>query len=127
MIAFLGMYDRPETRAANDRLWASIRDHLGRGPQHLSRQVDVWQTWASPDLIFAQTCGMPYRTRLHDTVNLVGTPDYRLPGCAPGHYNSVFVVGRDAPGEQLADFAGKTLAYNEPMSQSGWASRRRPI
>lgn len=28
MIASLGMYDRPETMAANDRLWALVRDGL---------------------------------------------------------------------------------------------------
>ena len=31
MIASLPMYDRPETAAANDRLWQGVRERLGQG------------------------------------------------------------------------------------------------
>ena len=51
MIAHLGMYDRPETAAANDRLWTAMRAHLGRGPDALTRDAEVWQVWQSPDLL----------------------------------------------------------------------------
>lgn len=122
MIAALGMYDMPALRGANDRYWATIRSHLGYGPRHLSRDADMWDIWQSPDLLLAQTCGMPYRTRLHGRVTLVGTPDHGLPGCPPGHYRSVLVVRADAPGDRPADFAGGIFAYNEALSQSGWAA-----
>lgn len=122
MIACLPMYDRAETAAANDRFWAGIRDHLGEGPAALTRGGDLWQQWQSPDLIFAQTCGYPYRAVLHGKVTLIGTPDYGLPGCPPGHYNSVFVVRKGAEGATLADFADARFAYNEALSQSGWAA-----
>ena len=121
MIAMLGMYDMPAIQGANDRYWQLIRDNLGYGPEHLSRDCDFWEIWQSPDLLFAQTCGMPYRTRLHSKVNLIGTPDYGLPDCPPGYYQSVFVVNTDADGETLADFSAGTFAYNELLSQSGWS------
>ncbi|CUI01827.1 phosphate/phosphite/phosphonate ABC transporter substrate-binding protein [Leisingera aquaemixtae] len=122
MIAHLEMYDRPETAAANDRFWASIRDHLGGGPGQLTRGADFWEVWKSPDLLLSQTCGCPYRTRLYGEVELVGTPDYGLPGCPPGHYNSVFVARKEDAGQPLGSFAGRRFAYNEALSQSGWAA-----
>jgi len=122
MIAHLGMYDRPETAAANDRFWASIREHLGGGPEQLTRGADFWEVWKSPDLLLSQTCGCPYRTRLYGEVELVGTPDYGLPGCPPGYYNSVFVARSEDAGKPLSAFSGRRLAYNEGLSQSGWAA-----
>lgn len=121
MIAMLGMYDMPALQGANDRFWQLIRSHLGQGPEQLSRDRDYWQMWQSPDLLFAQTCGMPYRTRLHDIVGLIGTPDYGLTGCPPGYYRSVFVAHADADGDTLTDFARGRFAYNESRSQSGWS------
>lgn len=122
MIAHLGMYDRPETAAANDRFWALIRSQLHDAPGGLSREGDVWKVWTSPDLLLAQTCGCPYRTRLYGEVELVGTPDHGLPGCPPGHYNSVFIARKDRAGEPLQAFGGTVFAYNDGLSQSGWAA-----
>jgi ABC-type phosphate/phosphonate transport system substrate-binding protein len=122
VIAALGMYDMPWLRDATDRYWTLIRQALGHGPAALTRDSDPWAIWQSPDLLFAQTCGMPYRTRLHGQVRLVGTPDYGLTGCPAGHYNSVIVVRGDDPRDTLAAFAAGTIAYNEPLSQSGWAA-----
>lgn len=122
MIASLPMYDRPETRHAHDRYWQAIRAHLGEGPVALTRDGDLWQHWLSPDLIFSQTCGYPFRAELHDKVTLVGTPDYGLPGCPPGHYNSVLVARADDARDTLEAFADARFAYNEALSQSGWAA-----
>lgn len=121
MIASLGMYDMPALQSANDRFWHAIHTHLSDGPQHLTRDGDAWDIWQSPDLWLAQTCGMPYRTRLHDHVKLVGTPDYGIAGCPPGYYCSVLVARADRTGTQAADFASGKFAYNDAMSQSGWA------
>ena len=93
MIAALGMYDLPPIQGANDRLWLGIQHHLGRGPQTLNRHSDPWDIWQSPGLLFAQTCGMPYRTTLHGKVQLIGTPDYGLEGCPPGFYQSGVAAG----------------------------------
>ena len=120
MIATLPMYDRPETAAANDALWRAIRTRLGFGPDHLTRPDDPWPLWQSPDLLLGQTCGLPYRARLHDRVQLVGTPDYGLEGCPPGYYCSVFIA-RSA-NTTLQDLSGQRFAYNESLSQSGWAA-----
>jgi ABC-type phosphate/phosphonate transport system substrate-binding protein len=116
------MYDRPETAAANDRLWEGVRDRLGQGPGVLTRGGDLWAAWQSPDLILSQTCGLPYRARLHDRVRLVATPVHDLPDCPEGQYYSVFVVRADDPRARPQDFADAVLAYNEPLSQSGWAA-----
>ncbi len=122
MIAFLGMYDPPPLRAANDRFWQAIRAQLDNGPARLTRDGDVWDIWTAPDLLLAQTCGYPYRARLHGQVQLVGTPDYGLEGCPPGHYHSVLIVNADSPAERPEDLSGRVFAYNEPLSQSGWAA-----
>lgn len=121
MTAMLGMYDMPALRASNNRFWDLIKTHLGFGPTSLERSRDFWAIWRDPDLIFAQTCGMPYRTQLHDAVQLIGTPDYGLPGCPEGYYRSVFVARADDP-RSLAELTDGVFAYNEPLSQSGWSA-----
>jgi ABC-type phosphate/phosphonate transport system substrate-binding protein len=127
MIASLGMYDLDHTRAANDRLWALIRDGLrARGldaPEALTRgEAAYWPAWEAPDLVLSQTCGYPFRARLHGRVAYVGTPDYGVPGCPAGHYRSVFVARADDPREGLQAFDGAAFAFNEDLSQSGWAA-----
>lgn len=114
MIASLPMYDRAETAAANDRLWSGIRAHLGRGPAGLTRAADLWEHWQSPELLLSQTCGYPYRARLHGKVQLVGTPILDLDAPA-GCYFSVLVR---RPGTRALDM----MAYNDALSQSGWAA-----
>lgn len=126
MIASLGMYDRAETAAANDALWAAIREGLQRrgiaAPAVLTREdAAYWPAWQSPDLLLSQTCGFPYRARLHGKVTLIGTPDYGLPDCPPGYYCSVFVA-RATDSRALPEFREAAFAYNEALSQSGWAA-----
>jgi len=127
MTASLGMYDFGPLRAANDRYWALIRVGLAsRGidaPATLTRgEHAFWTAWQAADLVLSQTCGYPYRMRLHGSVTLVGTPDFAQDGCLPGHYCSVFVVRANEPRTDLADFRTARFAYNEPLSQSGWAA-----
>lgn len=118
MIATLPMYDRLEMRAATDSLWQAIRAALGYGPVQLTRHANPWLLWRDQNLLLGQTCGLPYRRQLAKHVKYVGTPDYGLKGCPPGYYASVFIASRDA---NLSEFHDKTFAYNEPLSQSGWA------
>lgn len=127
MIASLGMYDRPETAAAHDRFWALIRTALQdkgvAAPEALTRgDAAYWPAWQSPDLVLSQTCGLPFRAKLAPHVTLIGTPDFGIEGCAPGYYNSVFVARRDDTRTDLAAFAGARFAYNDALSQSGWAA-----
>ncbi len=123
MIAALPMYDRPETAGAYDAFWEEIRAALGFGPQALTRDVDVWSIWTSPDLLLAQTCGLPFRARLHAQVTYVATPDFDLTGCAAGHYNSV-IIARQDDARDLADLLSARVIANERLSQSGHAALR---
>ncbi len=127
MIAALGMYDMPQVQAANDRYWRAIRDGLrARGqaaPEALTRgDAAFWPAWEAPDLVFSQTCGYPFRSRLHGRVTLIGTPDFGVPGCPPGYYCSVFIVRKGDERAKLKDFSGARFAYNHGLSQSGWAA-----
>ncbi len=127
MIASLGMYDRAECQPANDRLWALIRDGLraegAQASDALTRGAGAyWEAWQAPDLILSQTCGFPYRARLYGKVALIGTPDYGVDGCAPGYYRSIFVARKDNPRNSLAEFDEANLAFNDDLSQSGWAA-----
>jgi ABC-type phosphate/phosphonate transport system substrate-binding protein len=131
LIASLGMYDRAETGAANDRFWTLIADALrARGiaaPNALTRGDGAyWRAWSDPDLVLSQTCGFPYRSRLHGSVRLIGTPDYGLAGCPPGHYRSV-LIARKGDQRPLSDFADARFAYNEALSQSGWAAPQNHV
>lgn len=125
MIAALPMYDRPENAAAHDALWAGVRAGLAaRGidaPEMLDRDTGLWEGWTDPALVLGQTCGLPFRTRLHDRVTLIGNFDYGLPDTPPGHYRSLFVTRTDEPGD-VADFATRRFAYNQGDSHSGWAA-----
>ena len=118
-LAYLGFYDMPPVQPANDAYWAAIRARLGYGPDRLSRPDDLWPVWRAPNLLLGQTCSLPYRAHLHDRVQLVGTPDFGLPGCPPGHYRSAIVVRR---GERPRD--GARLGINDAFSQSGWGNPR---
>ncbi|TAG17900.1 MAG: hypothetical protein EAZ40_11755 [Rhodobacterales bacterium] len=121
------MYDFGPAMAANDRLWAGVRDRLRAvgvaAPDALTRgEGAYWPAWEAPNLLLSQTCGYPFRARLVGRVTYVGTPDYGVEGCAPGQYRSVFVVRVDDPRQGLAAFDGAGFAYNEALSQSGWAA-----
>lgn len=118
------MYERPETRASHDRLRDLLKEAMQRrgipAPGRLSRPSDhLLHHWRRPELLFSQTCGHLFRTGLCDLVHLVGTPDYGFAGCPPGHYRSILIRRASDGRTRLADFDGATLAYNDPLSQSG--------
>lgn len=115
------MYDPPSMRAANDAFWAAIRQDLGYGPDALVRGKDLWAIWQSPDLLLAQTCALPWRARLDGAVTLVGAPDFALPGCPPGTYNSVLIARQDDD-RPLSALLTARIAVNDPLSQSGYAT-----
>ena len=122
MISSLPMYDRPETRAANDRLWTHFRDAYGDdAPKTLTRGENPWDHWTNPALVLSQTCGLPYRAKLHGEVTLVGSPIHDLL-CKPGFYYSVIIARRSSNILTEKDFSKPTLAINDPLSQSGWAA-----
>jgi ABC-type phosphate/phosphonate transport system substrate-binding protein len=55
-------------------------------------------------------------------VEILGAPDYGVPGAPPGHYRSAIVVRADDPRTTLAEFRGARLAVNGLDSQSGYGS-----
>lgn len=127
MHASLPMYDRPEMRDQTDRFWALTRDALRDlgidAPEALTREfASPWNLWQSPDLLLSQTCGLPLRARLHDKVQLVATPDFALPGCAPGQYNSVLITRAEQSGTPMTALLKGHIAINEGLSQSGWGA-----
>lgn len=126
MIANLMMYQRPQLDQAHERYWTLIRKHLSDAgmdsPETLSQDAEEFFVWKHPDLVLSQTCGMPYRTWLHDKVQLVGTPDYGLADCPAGYYRSALVVRADDVRTELAAFKDAVFAYNQTFSQSGYAA-----
>lgn len=127
MIASLPMYATPLTTGADARFWALIRDNMHKqghdAPKNLSvAPPDLMEHWRNPALVFSQTCGLPYRAVLKDDVSVIGTPDYGIKGCPAGHYCSVIIARQNDTRNALADFRDARFAYNDPMSQSGWAA-----
>lgn len=126
MIASLMMYKRPQLEGAHERYWALIRKHLSAAgidsPQLLAQDAEEFSVWTHPQLVLSQTCGMPYRTRLHENVSLIGTPDFGLDGCPPGHYRSAIVIRKSDERRKLSDFKDAMFAYNQTFSQSGYAA-----
>lgn len=126
MIASLMMYARPELAQANQNFWVLIRDELSRvnifSPENLSQTADEFLVWEHPELVLSQTCGMPYRLRLHQQVALVGTLDYGLADCPAGYYRSALIVPKNDPRDTIQAFRTATFAYNQTISQSGFAA-----
>ena len=126
MIANLMMYQRPELVEAHSRYWQLIRGNLFEAgidsPEELSQDAEEFTAWNDPGLVLSQTCGMPYRTWLHESVELVGTPDFGLTNCPPGYYRSALIVRDDDPRKNIEEFRTATFAYNQSFSQSGYAA-----
>jgi len=117
MIAGLPMYERPELFQAHDNLWQLIHKQIHGSPQKLSRNVELWELWTSPELLLAQTCSTPYREALFKNTIYVGTPDYNLPDCPPGYYNSIIIGQSD---RTLSQLKNGIFGYNDKFSNSGW-------
>jgi len=123
-IAVLPMYDWDVVRSQTDQLWHKIRDNLAAegvaAPCQLDRESDIPMAWKSGNLVLAQTCGLPYIRDLHSKVQLVGTPDYAIPGCPGGWYNSVIIMRKNDGRNTLEDYKNSRLATNSSESQSGF-------
>ncbi len=122
-IAALPMYDFPELRRETDRLWQAISTEMRKlgldAPEDLSQPDDVWTLWRNPDMIFAQTCGLPYVEHLRNEVTLIGTPDYGVIEGKPGWYTSVVIKRKGDARKDLAEFRSATFTYSSKTSQSG--------
>lgn len=127
-IAAFRMYQRPELYPVFDSLWRVTRDLLrARGigaPEALTViDSDLLSLWQRPDLLLSQACGHPFWHCLRGRVALVGSPNFGLEACAPGHYRSALVVRRDEPRQNLTDFRGATIVCNDLHSHSATPRR----
>jgi ABC-type phosphate/phosphonate transport system substrate-binding protein len=122
--AALSMYDLPELQDANDALWTAVAARLRARdvvdvPDRLTRDLPPEDLWTDPDLLLAQTCGLPLATRLEGRVRVVATPRYRARGCDGADYRSAVVVREDSPAHSLDDLRGDRCAVNDLGSNSG--------
>jgi ABC-type phosphate/phosphonate transport system substrate-binding protein len=122
-IAVLPMYDFPWTAEANDALWAAMAARLNdagvEAPKALTRGRDLDAQWRSPRLVFGQTCGYPFVTRLKDEVALIAAPCYAFPGCDEASHRSFIIRRADDPRRALAEFRGATAGLNAHDSNTG--------
>ncbi|KSB91840.1 hypothetical protein AS593_07390 [Caulobacter vibrioides] len=130
-VAALPMYDLPELREANDKLWSAISRRLkARGvpaPARLDREQPLEAVWSNPDLLLAQTCGYPLAKRLRGAVRVLATPRYRATGCDGPLHRSAILVRADDPAANLADLRGRRCALNDPDSNTGMNLLRAEI
>lgn len=125
--AALPMYDWLPNRAATDALWQFLKQRLWTegfaAPDQLDRTgLPLSEIWTSPDLLVAQTCGLPYVRDLREHVHLIATPAYNLADCRPGRYRSRIVVHAGSSWACVADLAGMRAAINGRESQSGFVA-----
>ena len=113
------MYDMPFVSAANDVIWASIAARVEGAPARLDRSRPLGEIWRSPDLLLAQTCGLPLLAELAGVVRLVATPTYTFPGCDGPRYRSWIVVGAKSPATTVGELRGCRAAINGWDSNSG--------
>ncbi|WP_394822488.1 fatty acid desaturase [Pendulispora albinea] len=122
-IANLGMYDGGDLTAANDELWTRIAERLrARGmigvPSSLERHRPLDAIWSGP-LLFGQTCGHPFASRLSEKMKVVGVPVYEQPGCEGIQHRSFIVVRASSELRRPLDLLGRRAIINDPESNTG--------
>ena len=121
-VAWLGMYDWPEVRAATDALWGCIRDALRAddiaAPETLDRDLDRDAAWTAPALVLGQTCGLPWALGRCGAARIIAAGDYGPETGPPGRYHSVIIARRGEPAPARVAVA----AVNGPDSQSGYVA-----
>ncbi|EJZ20008.1 PhnD/SsuA/transferrin family substrate-binding protein (plasmid) [Rhizobium sp. Pop5] len=121
----IAMYATSQPLAdATAELWSFLRRTLSQAgledlPETLDQSIPYDEAWLRPDLLFSQTCGYPFASRLRGKVRLVATPVYGHPGCDGPLMRSFILVRKDSPLNSLEDLRGTTAAINSPDSNSG--------
>jgi ABC-type phosphate/phosphonate transport system substrate-binding protein len=115
MLITLPMYDYPEFMPATEAWAAAIARFAGRDVA-LSRPDDYAGAWSRGDLAFSQTCGYPFTHAFRNSLLLIGTPHYAVPGCDGFRYSSL-VVARER--RALDDYRGCVAVVNTADSMSG--------
>lgn len=126
MQAALPMYFPP--REALEAFWAALTTLLRADPAleghhiplSLSWSSDRHAQWLESDVLLSQACGYPFVSQLAGRVQLVGTFAYEAPGVQGIYCRSQLICRANDARQNLAEFAGSTLAYNDTISQSGY-------
>jgi ABC-type phosphate/phosphonate transport system substrate-binding protein len=130
MQAALPMYFPP--REALQAFWTALADLLRADaacagldlPRSLSWPRDVHAQWLESDVLLSQACGFPLVTLLAGKVQLVGTFAYQAAGVQGIYCRSQLICRAGDSRQELAQFAGSLLAYNDTLSQSGYNALR---
>jgi len=123
----LPMYDWPEVRTATAQLLASLERRLRPFIKEKSSNSELYDHWKDPHLLVSQTCGFPFVSSLQDHAALLLTPHYGAEGCDGPRYASHIVVAEDSAFSKIEDLRGRTAAYNDRNSQSGYNVFRHTI
>jgi ABC-type phosphate/phosphonate transport system substrate-binding protein len=131
-IAALPMYDFPELAAAHDALWGAVAARLAAAgvtelPRELTRNVAHLDVWRHPRLLLGQGCEYPLIKSCADSIRLIATPSYAVPGCTSSTYRSAVVVRRTDPAEALAGLRYRRCVINDLTSNSGMNLLRAAI
>ncbi|PJK30402.1 hypothetical protein CVT23_07025 [Minwuia thermotolerans] len=125
------MYDWPVLQPANDRFWRTLVERLRDAgidaPGELNRHDNHAALRGRDDLLLAQTCGLPFNTRLKDRVRYVATPVHAMEGCREARYSSAIVTRRGFDPDRRTPEAlrGLRLAVNGTDSWSGYEVVKR--
>lgn len=121
--AALPMYDWPEQHSASNTVWGVLRsafEHDGLViPVELDRSRPPMSIWTDPDLLFGQTCGLPFADHLQDKTQILGIPVFDTEGVQGGSYSSRIITKKNDCRRTLSDFRGGHLVINDLGSQSG--------
>ena len=123
-IACLPWYDLAEIEPANDALWEKLaaglrREGLEGVPDSLERRFHHQVLWSDPDFFLGQACGYDVLFDPDHRLQIVATPCYRVPDCAPGEYTSAIIVRATSNARTLEDLRGARAVINSPTSHSG--------
>ncbi|HEX6440825.1 MAG TPA: PhnD/SsuA/transferrin family substrate-binding protein, partial [Stellaceae bacterium] len=132
LTASLPMYNLPEMRQANARLWEALRGLLGEAglrdlPDTLTFDRGPVPERIEPEVVFSQTCGYPLETVFRGQAIRLGTPCYNAPGCDGPTHRAFFVVAETSQAKTLADLLGSRFLLNSPVSNSGMNLPRRRL
>jgi ABC-type phosphate/phosphonate transport system substrate-binding protein len=117
------MYPFAALRSSYDRYWTAVHGIASEVPSRLDWELDLRESWTSPDLVVAQTCGWPLITHLaagpEPLVRVVGAFEPMVEGAEGHRYRSVLVAREH---RDIGGFAGTRAAVNSADSLSGWVS-----
>lgn len=122
------MYDWPEVRPSNERLWAAILAELRSSgvteTVTLEQPQNLLAHWQSETLLLSQTCGWPYANLLRGSVLPFARFEHDLDKGPPGTYHSVFIGQSKDDKAYIENAKGlkscPTIAINSTDSQSGF-------